>query len=199
MRFTKERIGEAERLTREVNINVKLNLDGTGKYKIKTPLKFLNHMLESFAEHSGFDLQVNADGDVDVDNHHLVEDLGLCMGEALDKALGEKIGIERMYYFIAPMDDSKAIVSVDLSGRPYAVIDLPFSDFHEKKVGDVSKENIVHFLESLAMSGKFNLSVKVEGKNDHHKVEATFKALARALRHAVEITGRKITSTKGVL
>jgi imidazoleglycerol-phosphate dehydratase len=193
------RSAEVKRGTRETEVKVELRLDGSGKSKVKTPLKFLNHMLENFAKHSGFDLNVTAKGDVGVDDHHLVEDVGICLGEALLKALGDKKGIARMAHSIVPMDDSRAEVSVDLSGRPYAVIDLPFSEFTEKRVGDVTKENIEHFLESFALNGKFNLNAKVEGRNDHHKVEATFKALAKSLKEATRVTGKDVPSTKGKL
>ena len=191
------RTATVDRKTKETEISLKLNLDGSGNSKIDTPLKFLNHMLENFSKHSSFDLEISAKGDVDVDDHHLVEDVGIVMGEAFDKALGDKKGIARMAHRIVPMDDSKADVSVDLSGRPYAVVDLPFSQFEEKKVGDVTKENVVHFLESFALNGKFNLNIKVEGKNDHHKVESCFKALAKSLQDATKITGKEIPSTKG--
>lgn len=193
----KNRSAKVERETGETDVTVELGLDGSGESWIDTPLKFLNHMLENFSKHSGFDLTVNASGDVDVDDHHLTEDLGIVLGEALLKALGDKKGIERMGYFIVPMEDARAEVAVDLSGRPYAVVELPFSEFKEKKVGDVSKENIEHLLESFALNGKFNLNVKVTGKNDHHKVEAAFKALAKALKQAVEVTGGGVPSTKG--
>jgi imidazoleglycerol-phosphate dehydratase len=188
-----------KRKTRETSIELSLNLDGKGASVVKTPLKFLNHMLDSFSKHSGFDLKVKATGDVEVDDHHTVEDTALCLGEALLKALGDKKGINRMGFSIVPMDDSKAEVSVDLSGRPSARIDLPFSEFHERRVGDVSKENVEHFLETLAVNGRFNLNVKVEGRNDHHKVEATFKALAKAMKDATRITGKNLPSTKGRL
>ena len=191
------RTATVDRKTKETEISLKLNLDGSGNSKIDTPLKFLNHMLENFAKHASFDLEVSASGDVDVDDHHLVEDVGIVMGEAFGKALGDKKGIARMAHRIVPMDDSKADVSVDLSGRPYAVVDLPFSEFEEKKVGDVTKENVVHFLESFALNGKFNLNIKVEGRNDHHKVESCFKALAKSLQDAVKITSEEIPSTKG--
>ena len=191
------RTATVDRKTKETEISLKLNLDGSGNSKIDTPLKFLNHMLENFSKHSSFDLEISAKGDVNVDDHHLVEDVGIVMGEAFDKALGDKKGIARMAHRIVPMDDSKADVSVDLSGRPYAVVDLPFSQFEEKKVGDVTKENVVHFLESFALNGKFNLNIKVEGKNDHHKVESCFKALAKSLQDATKITGKEIPSTKG--
>ena len=191
------RTATVDRKTKETEISLTLNLDGSGNSKINTPLKFLNHMLENFAKHSSFDLEVSAKGDVDVDDHHVVEDVGIVLGEAFGKALGDKKGIARMAHRIVPMDDSKADVSVDLSGRPYAVVDLPFSQFEEKKVGDVTKENVVHFLESFALNGKFNLNIKVEGKNDHHKVESCFKALAKSLQDATKITGKEIPSTKG--
>jgi imidazoleglycerol-phosphate dehydratase len=191
------RVAKIRRKTKETAIVLRLNLDGSGKSKIKTPLKFLNHMLENFSRHSGFDLDVSARGDVGVDDHHLVEDMGICLGEALLSALGDKRGINRMAHAIVPMDDSKAEVAVDLSGRPYSKIRLPFSEFSERRVGDVSKENIEHFLESMALNGKFNLNMKVSGRNDHHKVEAAFKALAKALKEAITVTGTGVPSTKG--
>jgi imidazoleglycerol-phosphate dehydratase len=193
------RKASVKRKTGETDISLTLNLDGKGKSKVKTPLKFLNHMLDSFARHSGFDLDINAKGDIDIDDHHTVEDTGICLGEAFLKALGDKKGISRMSHSIVPMDDSKAEVSVDLSGRPAVKIDLPFSQFHERRVGDVSKENIEHFLESFAVNGRFNLNIRVEGRNDHHKVEACFKALAKALKEAVKVSGKTIPSTKGSL
>jgi len=194
-----KRLAKMGRATRETQVEVELSIDGLGDSKISTPLKFLNHMLENFAKHSGFDLKIKATGDTEVDDHHLVEDLGIVLGQALCEALGDKRGITRMAHSIIPMDDARAEVSVDLSGRPYSVVDLPFSQFEERRVGDVSKENIEHFLESLALNGKFNLNVKVEGRNDHHKVEATFKALARALRVAVKLVDDGVPSTKGVV
>ncbi|MFC2162577.1 imidazoleglycerol-phosphate dehydratase HisB [Candidatus Altiarchaeota archaeon] len=193
------RSGAITRDTSETRISLELELDGSGTSSIDTTLKFLDHMLANFSKHSGFDLKVTASGDTEVDDHHLVEDLGICMGQALAEALGDKKGIARMAHAIIPMDDARAEVAVDLSGRPYAVIDLPFSEFAERRVGDVSKENIIHFLESLALNGKFNLNIKVEGKNDHHKVEATFKALAKALRQATRVVGDDVPSTKGVV
>ena len=195
----KARKAKVRRTTNETDVSVEINLDGSGKAKVKTPLNFLNHMLENFAKHSSFDLTVTAKGDVHVDDHHTVEDTGICLGEALLNALGDKKGINRMAFAIVPMDDSKAEVSVDLSGRPSAKIDIPFSEFREKRVGDVSKENIEHFLESFAMNGRLNLNVKVEGRNDHHKVESAFKALAKALKEAAMVTGKELPSTKGRL
>ena len=192
-----QRISHIKRKTNETDIELNLNLDGSGKSEINTPVNFLNHVLENFSKHSRFDLKINAKGDTHIDDHHTVEDIGICLGEAFDKALGDKRGIARMSHSIVPMDDSRADVSIDLSGRPYAVVDLPFSEFHERRVGDLSKENVVHFLESFALNGKFNLNVKVAGKNDHHKVEACFKALAKALYDATRIVHGDVPSTKG--
>jgi len=193
------RKSKVTRKTTETDIALELNLDGRGKSRVEIPLKFLSHMLESFSKHSGFDLSIVASGDLEIDDHHLVEDVGIALGEALNEALGDKKGITRMAHSIVPMEDSKAEVSVDLSGRPYANVELPFSQFEDRRVGDTSKENIVHLLESFALNGKFNLNMKVEGKNDHHKVEAAFKALAKALKEAVKVTGADIPSTKGVI
>jgi len=193
------RTAELKRKTKETDVSVKLTLDGEGIYDIDCPLKFLAHMLESFSKHSLFNLTVRARGDIEVDDHHLVEDVGILLGEAFDEALGDKKGINRMACAIIPMDDARAEVSVDLSGRPYAKVDIPFSEFNDKRVGDTSKENIVHLLESFALRGKFNLNIKVEGRNDHHKVEAAFKGLARALKEAVRISRKGVPSTKGVI
>ncbi len=193
------RRAKVARKTGETDVRVEISLDGQGKTRVRTELRFLDHMLANFAKHSGFTLRVSAKGDVDVDDHHLVEDMGICLGEALLKALGDKRGINRMGHAIVPMDDARAEAAVDLSGRPYAKIRIPFSQFRERRVGDVSKENIEHFLESFALNGRFNLNLRVEGKNDHHKVEAAFKALAKAMRMAAAVTGDGIPSTKGRL
>ena len=193
------RVGKVERKTSETCVQLELDLDGSGSYKLDYPLKFLGHMLEQLAKHSGFDLTLSASGDLEVDDHHLVEDTGICLGQALDEALGDKRGIKRMAHAVVPMDDAKAEVSVDISGRPKAVIDLPFSEFEERKVGDTSKENIEHFLDSFAVNAKMTLNAKVTGKNDHHKVEAVFKALAKALKEAVKVEGDSLPTTKGSL
>jgi len=336
------RTAKISRKTKETQISLELNIDGSGKSKIKTPVNFLNHMLENFAKHASFDLTIDAKGDIQVEDHHLVEDIGLCLGEALDTALGDKKGINRMGHAIVPLDESLATVALDLSGRPYSIIkifekfelesdnyelfnavrnylfdrylveipvynktilesinrlnatkkgskrlevnnnlkeklnqlnhlpdflvrdaegivyvieiknrlvdaktfmdiinytrelnkitgkdlsliiigrgkselvdslidqnNVKFIDLLEitrdtlgSRVGDLRKENIPHFLESFAAKAKMNLNIKVEGKNDHHKVEASFKALARALRDAVRVTGKGIPSTKGVI
>lgn len=195
----KKRASKVERKTKETVIRLELDLDGTGKSDVKTQLNFMNHMLENLSKHARFDLQVRAEGDVHVEDHHLVEDLGICLGEALDKALGDKKGIARMAHAQVPFDDALATAALDLSGRPYAKIDIKFSEFRDAKLGDVSKENIPHFFESLASTGRFNLHLKAEGRNDHHKVEACFKALAKALYDATRVTGKGIPSTKGLI
>lgn len=187
-----------KRETKETKIELELKLRGTGKYSNQTGLRFLNHMLDQLTKHSGFGLNLTAKS-LDGNEHHLVEDVGIALGQALDKELGDKKGVARFGYAIVPFDDSLATVAIDLSGRPYCKIELPFSEFEERKVDDVSKENIEHFLESFAINGKFNLYARVSGKNDHHKVESLFKALARALKMACARTGGGIPSTKGVI
>jgi len=175
---------------------ITLNLDGEGKSQINTGIEFFNHMLESFARHGLFDLELEAEGDLDIDDHHTVEDVGIILGEVLNDVLGDKKGIRRMAHALVPMDEALAMVAIDLSGRSYTVLDLPFK---KVKVGGLSTENVGHFLESLAQNGKFNLHARCEGDNDHHQVEALFKALARALHDATRVTHGSIPSTKGVI
>lgn len=184
------------RKTSETEINLELDVDGSGIYEVETGIQFLNHMLESFTRHSLFDLKVEARGDIEIDDHHTVEDVGIVLGEALQEALGDKKGIRRMAHSLIPMDESLAMVAVDLSGRSYTVLDL---NFHQAKVGDLSTENVGHFLESLAQTGKINLHARCEGENDHHQVEAIFKALARALYDATRVIHDRVPSTKGVI
>jgi imidazoleglycerol-phosphate dehydratase len=195
------RKASVRRETKETRVVVSLDLDGVGNSKIDTGVKFLDHMLDSFAAHGLFDITIKAKGDIEVDDHHTAEDAGIVLGEAFKKALGNKEGVKRFGDSIVPMDDSLAIVAVDISGRPYTRIDLPFSEFKEKKVGDLSKENIKHFLNTFANSLGMNLYARVEGENDHHKVEALFKALAKAMDEATRIDARrkKVPSAKGVL
>lgn len=184
------------RKTSETNIEISLNLDGSGQSQVDTGIEFFDHMLNTFAKHGLFDLKVNAQGDIGVDDHHTVEDVGILLGEVFNQALGDKKGIRRMGHALVPMDESLAMVSVDLSGRSYAVLDLPFK---QMKVGELNTENVGHFLESLSQTGKMNLHARCEGENDHHQVEAVFKALARALHDATRVTHQSIPSTKGVL
>ncbi|RJS49966.1 MAG: imidazoleglycerol-phosphate dehydratase [Methanobacterium sp.] len=192
----KNRKTKLNRKTSETDIQISLNLDGEGEYHIDTGVEFFNHMLESFARHGFFDLKVKAQGDVGVDDHHTVEDVGLLLGEVFKKALGDKKGIRRMAHAIIPMDEALATVAVDISGRSYCVLDM---EFKKQKVGDLSTENVSHFLKSFAQNGGININAKLEGENDHHQIEALFKSLARALKEAVTVEHDMIPSTKGVL
>jgi imidazoleglycerol-phosphate dehydratase len=191
-----KRKSKIQRKTSETNINLELDLDGSGQYLVETEIHFLNHMLESFARHSLFDLKIQAQGDIEVDDHHIIEDVGILLGEALKDALGEKRGIRRMAHALVPMDESLAMVAVDLSDRSYTVLDLNLKTL---RVGDLRTENVGHFLESLAQSAKINLHARTEGENDHHQVEALFKALARALNDSTRVVHNQMPSTKGVL
>ena len=193
------RRGEAVRETRETSVRVAVDLDGTGKASISTGVGFLDHMLELLAGHSLLDLDVQASGDLDVDEHHTVEDVGITLGMALSEALGERRGIRR-YGFLLPMDEALARVALDLGGRPFVVFEAEFS---REKVGDLSTELVEDFVGGLAQHLGANIHVRVEyGRNDHHKIEAIFKALGRALRAAIEQDPRledRVPSTKGVL
>lgn len=185
-----------KRKTSETDINIDLNLDGEGKYQIDTGIKFFDHMLDSFARHGLFDLTLTVNGDLEVDDHHTVEDVGITLGQAYKEALGDKKGIKRVSDSLVPMDEALALVVVDLSGRSYAVLDL---NFNTDKVGDLSTENVPHFFESFAHAAQINLHARIEGENDHHQIEALFKALARALKDASHVEHDLIPSTKGVL
>ena len=183
------------RETGETRISVALSLDGTGKSSIKTGSKMFDHMLDHVAQHGIFDITIKAKG---WDEHHLAEDVAIAFGQALNKALGDKKGIVRMSHAIVPMDEALATVVIDISGRGYAVLDLQFTN---KKIGDMESDMIRHFLETLAVEGKMNLHAQVlYGTNEHHKVEALFKALGRALGSATRIDPRiagRVPSTKG--
>ena len=194
------RRGKIERSTKETDVKVVLNLDGSGKTKIQTGNDFFNHLLDSFAFHGGFDLEVYAKSKTKPGDHHLIEDVGLTVGMALNKALGEKKGINRFGNAIIPMDDSLVLVSLDLSGRVYFESNLKFE---YERVEGLPSQMVNHFLRSMAEGGKFNLHiVDFRGLNDHHKAEATFKALGKALSQAVKIELKhknKIPSVKGRL
>ncbi len=193
---SKPRTSSVNRKTLETSISIDLNLDGMGKSSISTGIGFLDHMLDQIARHSSIDLTIRAEGDLRVDKHHLTEDLAICLGEALLKALGSRKGIER-YSFILPMDDSLAQVAVDLGGRPCLVWE---AEFRNTMIGEMPAEMFYHFFKSLSDNLKCNLNIKAEGNNDHHKIEAVFKAFARALKIAVRQTGDfNIPSTKGKL
>ncbi|KZX16979.1 imidazoleglycerol-phosphate dehydratase HisB [Methanobrevibacter filiformis] len=191
-----ERIAEVSRKTSETDIKIKLNLDGAGIYNIDTGIRFFNHMLESFSKHSLFDLDVKAIGDVEIDDHHTIEDIGIVLGEAFLIAIGDKRGIKRMAHAIVPMDDSIATVAIDISGRSYSKIDVSFND---SKIGDMTSEIIPHFFESFASTGKININGEVKGGNDHHKSEVLFKAFAKSLKEGVFIEHNNIPSTKGII
>jgi imidazoleglycerol-phosphate dehydratase len=188
------------RRTTETQIRVQLNLDGRGRYQVRTGIRFLDHMLELVARHGGFDLTIQATGDLDVDQHHTVEDVGISLGEAVAAALGDKRGINRAGYFVMPMDETLAVAAIDLSGRPFAVVDLRLG---VKKVGDLSAELVQDFFEGFAAAARANVHVKVlYGRSSHHQIEAIFKAFARALRFACAKDRRLRTllpSTKGLL
>ena len=193
------RRAETRRQTKETSIRVAVNLDGSGEASVATGVGFLDHMLQLLAGHSLIDLDIEAAGDLQVDEHHTVEDVGITLGMALAEALGERRGIRR-YGFLLPMDEALARVALDLGGRPFVVFE---ADFSRDRVGDLSTELVEDFVRGLAQHLGANVHIRVEyGRNDHHKIEAIFKALGRALRAAIERDPRledRIPSTKGVL
>lgn len=193
----KERTAKVNRATKETQIEVELNVDGSGKSVIETGLGFFDHMLEQIARHSGCDFKIKVKGDLQVDEHHTMEDTALALGEAFEKALGNKKGIDR-YGFVLPMDDCLAQVVIDFSGRNDFVWDV---EFKREKVGDVPTEMFKHFFKSFSDSLKCNLNIKAEGENEHHKAEAIFKGLGRAIRMAKrrDVFNSELPSTKGVL
>ncbi|MFQ5523543.1 MAG: imidazoleglycerol-phosphate dehydratase HisB [Acidimicrobiia bacterium] len=191
------RRAELSRTTKETQIEVLFDLDGEGRTEISTGLGFLDHMLDTLARHARFDLRLVAEGDIHIDDHHTVEDCAIVLGRALDQALGDRSGIVRFGHAYAPLDEALSRAVVDLSGRPWPEIHLPFSRLN---IGDVATENVVHFLRSFAIEGRLALHVDlIRGDNDHHKAESAFKAVAVALRGAVIIDGGDVPSTKGVL
>jgi imidazoleglycerol-phosphate dehydratase len=190
------RNANVSRKTSETDITINMDLDGTGEYKIDTGVNFFNHMLESFSKHSMIDLEVRATGDIEIDDHHTIEDVGILLGEAFLEAVGDKKGIKRMAHAIVPMDESVATVAVDVGGRSYCNMKL---DFNNEKIGDMTSGIVIHFFESFAGSAKLNIYGTVEGVNDHHKAEAIFKAFAKSLKEAIKVEHDQIPSTKGVL
>ena len=188
------------RKTTETRIRCRLRVDGRGQYQIATGIRFFDHMLELFTRHGGFDLTLACDGDLDVDQHHTVEDVGLALGEAVNRALGDRRGILRAGYFVMPMDETLALAAVDLSGRAHAVVD---TKVRQQRVGDLQTELVHDFFEAFARASRANVHVKVlYGRSSHHKVEAMFKAFSRALRFAcaTDVRLRKmLPSTKGLL
>jgi imidazoleglycerol-phosphate dehydratase len=189
-----------ERNTTETRISIKLSIEGQGRYTVFTGIRFFDHMLELFTRHGAFDLELKCDGDLDVDQHHTVEDVGIALGEAFDRALGDKRGILRAGYFLMPMDETLAIAAVDLSGRPAFVVD---TKVRKHLVGDLQTELVTDFFEGFARGARANVHVKtMYGRSNHHKIEAIFKAFARALRVACsrdKQLGKMLPSTKGLL
>ncbi|MGB8226829.1 MAG: imidazoleglycerol-phosphate dehydratase HisB [Sedimentisphaerales bacterium] len=192
-----DRKSKITRKTKETDISVQINLDGEGRYEIDSSIGFLDHMLSHLSKHSKIDLTLKAKGDLEVDQHHTVEDVAICLGEALIEALGDKKGIGRYGNSSVPMEDALADVAVDLSGRPFCVYNV---QYRTEKVGDFDVECFEELLRSFSNHGKFNLHITVpHGTNSHHIAEAIFKALGQALGQAVKITGKDIPSTKGTL
>lgn len=184
-----------QRKTNETDILVKMNLDGKGLFEISTGLNFFDHMLEQLSKHSGCDMEIKVKGDLHIDEHHTIEDTAIAIGQAFLKALGSKRGIER-YGFLLPMDDCLAQAAIDFSGRPYLVWD---ADFKREKVGDMPTELFKHFFKSFSDEAKCNLNIKAEGENEHHKIEAIFKAVAKSIKMAINKIDNELPSTKGVL
>ncbi len=192
-----ERVAEHQRITKETNIYIKINLDGKGNAKINTGLHFFDHMLDQIARHGNIDLEITAKGDLHIDEHHTIEDTGIALGELFAVALGNKRGIER-YGFCLPMDDCLAQVAIDFGGRSWLVWDAVFQ---REKVGEMPTEMFYHFFKSFSDGAKCNLNIKAEGLNEHHKIEAIFKAFAKAIKMAIkrDVNNMVLPSTKGVL
>ena len=194
------RTAEIHRETRETTISLTLDVDGTGRADVTTGIGFLDHMLDSLARHSRFDLTLKAIGDLHIDAHHTAEDVAIVLGQALDRALGDKRGLRRFADATVPLDEALVQVALDLSGRGFAAVDLPF---HGEMIGTLPTEMVPHFLQSFAVEGRLTLHVRLlAGENDHHRAEATFKALARALELATRVDPRiasQVPSTKGSL
>ena len=194
------RQGVINRITTETQIKLKLGIEGQGRYQISTGIRFFDHMLELFTRHGAFDLTLAATGDLDVDQHHTVEDIGIALGEAVSQALGDRRGINRAGYFVMPMDETLAVAAIDLGGRPHASIDLKLK---VRNVGDLQSELIHDFFEGFAIGARANVHMKVlYGRSSHHHVEAVFKAFARALRVACskdKQLAKQLPSTKGLL
>lgn len=189
------RKASVQRTTKETDITIDLNLDGTGISKNQTGLGFFDHMLDQLARHGNLDLSVKVKGDLHIDEHHTIEDTALALGEAFQKALGDKRGIER-YGFCLPMDDCLAQVALDFGGRPWLVWD---AEFKREKIGEMPTEMFLHFFKSFSDAAKCNLNIKAEGTNEHHKIEAIFKAFAKSIKVAVKREGNELPTTKGLL
>lgn len=195
--FAGERTASVRRTTKETDIDIRLNLDGTGKCDISTGLGFFDHMLEQIGKHGSIDLYIHVNGDLNVDEHHTIEDTGIALGECIGKALGDKRGIER-YGYTLPMDDCLCQVALDFGGRAWLVWD---AEFKRERVGDMPTEMFIHFFKSLSDAARMNLNIKAEGDNEHHKIEGIFKAFARSIKMAVkrDIYKFQLPSSKGLL
>ena len=192
-----QRKASVKRETKETKIAVELNFDGGGKSEINTGLGFFNHMLEQVAKHGKFDLNINCNGDLNVDEHHTIEDVAIALGECFVQALGSKIGIARFASErFVPMDESLAYVAIDVSGRPFCVFD---AKFEREYCGDMPTEMVEHFFQSFAVASKMSINIKIEGKNTHHKIESCFKAFGKVLYDAAKIVDNNLPSTKGAL
>jgi len=187
-----------QRTTGETDITITINLDGTGQHNISTGVGFLDHMLTAVAVHGLFDLQVQAQGDLHIDSHHTIEDVGIVLGQAINEAVGDRKGINRVGHAYVPMDEALGFVALDFSGRPYTVFQ---AEWATPAIGQFPTDLVQHFFESVAVHARLTLNANVEGRNDHHKAEALFKALTRALRTAVELDPRRtdVASTKGTV
>lgn len=194
----KERTAAVERKTKETDISIWISLDGTGKYEVRSGIGFLDHMLAALATHALFDLRLDATGDLHIDSHHTIEDVGIVLGQAVDRAAGDRSGIMRVGHAYVPMDESLGFVALDFSGRPYTVFQAQWAT---PAIGQFPTDLVQHFFETVAVHARLTLHATVEGRNDHHKAEALFKALARALRMALARDDRRsgIPSTKGTL
>ncbi|WP_039764378.1 MULTISPECIES: imidazoleglycerol-phosphate dehydratase HisB [unclassified Caldicellulosiruptor] len=191
------RIAEVQRKTKETEIRIVLNIDGDGDYKISTGIGFFDHMLQLFSHHGKFNIQLEAKGDLYIDDHHTIEDVGIVLGQAFLKAVSDKRGIKRYSHIILPMDEALVMVAIDISGRPYLAFDV---DFRLPKIGEMTSQMVVEFFRAFVSSAKVTLHIKkISGENDHHICEAIFKAFGRVLKDACTIVDDKIPSSKGVL
>lgn len=191
------RVSQIKRVSKETNINLSINLDGDGTSDINTEIGFFNHMLTLMSFHSGIDIELDAKGDIEVCDHHLVEDIGICIGNGIKEALNDKKGIKRYGTFFVPMDESLSMVTIDISGRAFLHFDC---EFKRDSIGDFSLEMVKEFFRAVAVNSEITLHIKnLYGENDHHKIEGIFKAFGRALKEAISIDSNRVPSSKGIL
>ena len=196
MRNIEARKASVSRKTKETDISLNLNLDGSGKSEIDTGIGFFDHMLTAFSRHAGVDLQINVKGDLEIDEHHTIEDVGIVLGQAISESLGNMAGIARFGEARIPMDEALAEVALDIGGRSYLVME---ADFFSPSVGSFGTQMVKHFFKSLTDSAKITMNARVSGENDHHKIEVLFKGFAYAFKRAIKVEGNEIKSTKGML